>query len=188
MKRLVVFGSGSGSNAENIYNYFKGSLEVSVVLICSNKKDAYIVTRAKKLNIPIIFTSKNNLENFDKLYLSLKKHKIDYIILAGFLLKIPFKMIIKFHNKIINIHPSLLPRYGGRGMYGDNIHKAVLKNKEYESGITIHLVNHNYDEGEIILQKKCCISRKESLNSLRRKIKNLEFEYYPKTLKKLILQ
>ena len=188
MKRLAIFGSKSGSNAENIYNYFLGSKEIKIVCFCTNNKEAYIVERAKKLAIPVIFTSKNGLLKFDLLSKKLKKFKVDYIILAGFLLKIPEKMLRNYPKKIINIHPSLLPKYGGRGMYGLRVHKAVLANKEKESGITIHFVNKNYDEGEVILQKNCQISSLETIESLEKKIQALEFDYFPKTIKSLILK
>jgi len=116
--------------------------------MCTNNKDAFIVNRAKKLNIPLVFTSKTGLLKFDDLAKTLKNYDVDYIILAGFLLKIPSRMISTYPNKIINLHPSLLPKYGGKGMYGSNVHKAVLENKETQTGITIHLVNQNYDEGK----------------------------------------
>ena len=188
MKKLAIFGSESGSNAENICNYFTNSTNVEVVFICTNNKTAFIVKRAKKLKIPIVFTTKDDLTNFTDLQKILQKHMVDYIVLAGFLLKIPSKMVDSYPNRIINIHPSLLPKYGGKGMYGDNVHMAVLKNKEVKSGITIHFVNKNYDEGEVILQKKCAISVLESVESLKKKIRALEFEYFPKTIEKLLLQ
>ncbi len=187
MKRIAVFGSGSGGNAENICNYFSKSNDVTVVFICTNNKHAFIVRRAKKLNIPIIYTTKEKLDDGFELNKTLQYYKVDFIILAGFLLKIPPKMINSYIKKIINIHPSLLPKYGGRGMYGDNVHRAVLENKEVETGITIHFVNQNYDEGEVILQKKCAISDDETINDLKKKVRFLEFKYFPKTIEKIIL-
>ena len=187
MKRIAVFGSGSGSNAENIYNYFSGSKDVSVAFFCTNNKNAFIVERAKKLNIPIIYTTKKKLIDGVELNKTLEHYNVDFIVLAGFLLKIPSKIITSYKKKILNIHPSLLPSYGGKGMYGDNVHRAVLENNETESGITIHFVNQNYDEGEIILQKKCVVSKKENIESLKKKIRFLEFKYLPKTIEKTIL-
>lgn len=187
MKRLAIFGSGNGSNAENICNYFLGSTDVEVVFICTNNKNAFIVDRAKKLKIPIIYTEKKHLAHLSGIKKSLKKYSVDYIILAGFLLKIPFNIVSSYRRKIINLHPSLLPKYGGKGMYGINVHKAVLKNKEIESGITIHFVNENYDEGDFILQKKCSISFNETVNSLEKKIRFLEFSFFPKTIEKIVL-
>ena len=188
-KKLAIFASGSGSNAENICNYFAESSDIKVVLICTNREDAFIVKRANKLNIPVYIFSKSELTNFVDLHKKLQKIEVDVIILAGFLLKLPTIMVDNYPNRIINIHPSLLPKYGGKGMYGSNIHKAVIKNKELESGISIHFVNHNYDEGKIILQKKCSISANESVETLIHKIHKLEHNYFPvaieKTIKKL---
>lgn len=188
MKRIVIFGSGKGSNAENICRYFADSTCVKVVFICTNNNDGDIVTRAKKLNIPLYYITKKELQDFEKIYNLLSSYKVDYIILAGFLLKIPSKMVSFYTKKIINIHPSLLPKYGGRGMYGKNVHLAVLKNHENKSGITIHFVNERYDDGEIILQKSCVISTNETVNSLQKKIHVLEFKYFPKTIEKILLK
>ena len=188
-KKLAIFASGSGSNAENICNYFAESSDIKVVLICTNREDAFIVKRANKLNIPVYIFSKSELNNFVDLHKKLQNIEVDVIILAGFLLKLPTIMVDNYPNRIINIHPSLLPKYGGKGMYGSNIHKAVIKNKELESGISIHFVNQNYDEGKIILQKKCSISANESVETLIHKIHKLEHNYFPiaieKTIKKL---
>ena len=185
-KKLAIFASGSGSNAENICNYFANSSDIEVVLICTNKKDAYIVKRAKKLHIPVDFITKSELNNFDDLHQKLQGAKVDAIILAGFLLKLPATMVENYPNQIINIHPSLLPKYGGKGMYGSKVHKAVLENEETESGISIHFVNQNYDEGKIILQEKCVISKKETLDTLTKKIRNLEHKYFPIAIEKIL--
>ena len=188
-KKLAIFGSGSGSNAENICNYFANSSDIEVILICTNKRDAFIVNRANKLNIPVYIFTKYELNNFTDLHKKLQSIDVDLVILAGFLLKLPTIMVDSYPNRIINIHPSLLPKYGGKGMYGSNIHKAVIENKETESGISIHFVNQNYDEGEIILQEKCVISTNETVETLIQKIHKLEHTYFPgaieKTLKKL---
>jgi phosphoribosylglycinamide formyltransferase-1 len=188
-KKLAIFASGSGSNAENICNYFAESSDIKVVLICTNREDAFIVKRANKLNIPVYIFSKSELNNFVDLHKKLQNIEVDVIILAGFLLKLPTIMVDNYPNRIINIHPSLLPKYGGKGMYGSNIHKAVIKNKELESGISIHFVNQNYDEGKIILQKTCPILEGETIDTLAAKIHQLEYKYFPiaieKTLKKL---
>ena len=185
-KKLAIFASGSGSNAENICNYFTDSSDVEVVLICTNKQDAFIVKRASKINIPVYLFTKNELNNFVILHEKLKKSNVDIIILAGFLLKIPSIMLDKYPNRIINIHPSLLPKYGGKGMYGSNIHKAIIENKENESGISIHFVNQNYDEGKIILQKKCAVSDNETVETLTEKIQELERNYFPSTIERTI--
>ena len=188
MKKLAIFGSGAGSNAENICNYFVGSTDVEVVFICTNNKNAFIVSRAEKLKIPIVYATKDDLINFSDLHKTLQYYNVDYIILAGFLLKLPFKIVNSYPKKIINIHPSLLPKYGGKGMYGINVHKAVLENNESESGITIHFVNQNYDEGEIILQKTCAISASETAESLEKRIHALELNFFPETIEKIVLK
>ena len=188
-KKLAIFASGSGSNTENICNYFANSSDIEVILICTNNQDAYIVKRANKLKIPIYIFTKYELNNFVFLHKKLQSIGVNIIILAGFLLKIPAIMVDKYPNRIINIHPSLLPKYGGKGMYGNNIHKAVIENKEIESGISVHFVNNNYDEGKIIIQEKCLISNNETIETLTQKIHELEHKFFPgaidKTLKKL---
>ena len=188
-KRLAIFASGSGSNAENICNYFKSTSDIEVGLICTNKPDAFIVKRAEKLNIPVYIFAKHELNNFVDLHKKLQSIGVDIVILAGFLLKLPAIMVDSYPNRIINIHPSLLPKYGGKGMYGSNIHKSVIENKETESGISIHFVNQNYDEGKIILQEKCSVSNNETIETLTKKIHKLEHNFFPaaikKTLKKL---
>ena len=183
-KKLAIFASGSGSNAENICNYFEARPNVKVVLICTNKPDAFIVKRAEKLNIPLVFITKTELNNFDDLHKKLENAKVDVVILAGFLLKLPAIMVKKYPNRILNIHPSLLPKYGGVGMYGNNVHKAVLENKEIESGISVHFVNQNYDEGELVLQEKCSISENETLETLAAKIHRLKKNIFLLLLKK----
>jgi len=185
-KKLAIFASGSGSNTENICRYFSESPDISVAIICTNKKDAFVVKRAKKLQIPTLVVNKTMLNDFNHLKKIFEDAKIDAIVLAGFLLKIPSVVLEKYPKKIINIHPSLLPKYGGRGMYGDNVHRAVLKNKESETGITIHLVNENYDEGRVVLQKKCSVAPNESLKTLSKKVRKLEFKFFPPTIEKIL--
>ena len=188
MKKIAIFGSGFGSNAENICLFFANCHEIKVVFIGTNNKRSFIVNRANKLGVPLVVFSKLELNNFDDLYKKLVEKEIDYIVLAGFLLKLPIKMIEKYSDKIINLHPSLLPKYGGKGMYGNNVHKAVLGANERESGITIHLVNEKYDDGKILFQKKCTISSFETVSSLSKKINKLEIMFFPKIIKAHILQ
>ena len=188
MKKIAIFGSGFGSNAENICLFFANSPDIKVVFIGTNNKTAFIVNRAKKLGLPLVVFSKIELNNFDELYKKLVEKEVDYIVLAGFLLKLPIKMIEKFPDKIINLHPSLLPQYGGKGMYGNNVHKAVLGANEVVSGITIHLVNENYDDGKILFQKKCKISSNETVLSLSKKINKLEQLFFPEIIKTYILK
>jgi len=187
-KRLAIFASGFGTNAQNICNYFRTSSDIEVSLICSNNKNSQAIIRAKKLKIPTLLFRKSDLETFESLAVFLENKKINYLILAGFLLKIPGKMIDHYHNKILNIHPSLLPKYGGKGMYGKNVHAAVLTNNDRKSGITIHLVNNNYDDGKILFQKSCIVSKHETVDSLSKKVQVLEKTYFPKILEKFILK
>jgi len=177
MKNIVIFASGSGSNAENIYNYIKNNDDINISLIVTNNKNAYVIERAKKLNIPCEIITKSQFKDSGFVLNTLKEYNTDLIVLAGFLLLIPEYLINKY--KIINIHPALLPNYGGKGMYGDNVHKAVIENKEKESGITVHFVNNKYDEGKIIFQAKCEILPQDTFETLAEKIHALEYEHFP---------
>ena len=183
---IAVFASGKGTNAEKICSFFSKSNDVKVNLICSNNKESKVFNLAKSLEISSYFIDDFSNENSEKLYRFLLDKKIDYIVLAGFLLKIPSFIISFFSNKIINLHPSLLPKYGGKGMYGARVHKEVIKNNEKESGITIHYVNENYDEGAVIYQHKQPISLGETDLTLSKKIQELEHSYYPLIIEKLI--
>jgi phosphoribosylglycinamide formyltransferase-1 len=185
MTNIAIFASGSGSNAENIFNYFKNNLYIRVMLILSNKSDAFVLERAKKLGVETIVFSKTDLENGNVLLL-LKEKNINLIVLAGFLLKIPSSIINAFPNKIINIHPSLLPKFGGKGMYGSKVHEEVIANAEKESGITIHYVNEKYDEGGIIFQAKCSIDKNDTPETLANKIHILEYKHFPAVIDKVI--
>ena len=187
MKRIAILASGSGTNAENIINYFKNSDAISVVLVLSNKKEAKVLERASRLNIKSRSFDKNDFIDTDEV-LNLLKENADYVILAGFLWKIPAKIIEAFPNKIINIHPALLPKYGGKGMYGMHVHNAVVENKEIETGITIHYVNENYDEGAIIFQKSFEVLESDSADDVAQKIHKLEYEHFPKVIEKVILE
>lgn len=182
MKRIAIFASGSGSNAENIAHYFKSNPEVEISIILSNKKDAFVLERAKKLNIPSQTFSRNDFYETDSIVNLLKEKQIDLIVLAGFLWLVPDSLIKSYPNRIINIHPALLPNYGGKGMYGMNVHKAVIASQEKESGITIHVVNEKYDDGETILQAKCPIDENDTAEDLANKIHELEYEYFPRAV------
>src|SRR5690606_1216963 len=179
-KRIVIFASGSGTNAKNIIKYFQRSQFAEVVLVLSNKKDAKVLERAKNLDIPTISFTKEELFSEDGIIEILNKAKPDLIVLAGFLLKFPEIILKEFQNKVINVHPALLPKYGGKGMYGNFVHEAILKNKEVETGITIHYVNENYDEGAIISQKKISISENDTAETIAEKVHKLEYEWFPK--------
>jgi len=187
MIRIVILASGSGTNAENIIKYFKGSNSIAVVQVLSNKKDAKVLERAKRLKISSIAFSREDLVTSDTV-LNLLKTTADYIILAGFLWKIPTKIIEAFPNKILNIHPALLPKYGGKGMYGMHVHEAVVENKEKKSGITIHYVNEKYDEGGIIFQERFDVLPSDTAEDVASKVHILEYEHFPKIIEKVILQ
>ena len=188
VKKIVIFASGEGTNTENICNYFSTSTRFEVVLIATNKKDSFVINRAQKLNIPSFVFSKNDLNNSVIIEKKLLELEVDFIVLAGFLLKVPKKIINLYSDKIVNIHPSLLPKFGGKGMFGENVHQSVIESGEKESGITIHYVNNNYDEGGVILQEKCSVSEGETIESLSEKIQKLEHEFFPKTIEKIILK
>ena len=184
-KNIVVFASGSGSNAVKIYEYFSDFNNVNIVSLYCNNPKAAVLEKFKKFNIKTVLFSKNDLKS-NTILSSLKKVNPDLIVLAGFLLKIPKDITLSFKNKIINIHPALLPLYGGKGMYGENIHKAVIKNKEKTSGLTIHYVNDKYDDGAIIFQKKISLEPNETPLSLSKKILKEEHTNYPVEIEKLL--
>ena len=186
MKKVVIFASGSGSNAENIILYFKKNIQVNVVAVFTNNLHAKVLEKASHHEVATeIF---NKIELSDGTVLNkINDIKPDLIILAGFLLKFPESIVDAFSNKIINIHPALLPKYGGKGMYGMNVHKAVLENKELETGITIHYVNKNYDEGEFIFQKNTSIINCKTPEEVAQKIHELEMEYFPKEIENLLI-
>lgn len=186
MTRIAIFASGSGSNAENIANYFNNNPKGEVSLILTNNPNAFVLERAEKLGIKSLVFSKEQFLKTDEIVQFLVKNDINLIVLAGFLLKIPENVIKQFSNKIINIHPALLPKFGGKGMYGDNVHKAVVEAKETESGITIHYVNEHYDEGKIIFQAKCPVLPADNYEDIAAKIHLLEYEHFPKVIEKLI--
>ncbi|MDA3910773.1 MAG: phosphoribosylglycinamide formyltransferase [Bacteroidales bacterium] len=186
MTNLAIFASGSGTNAENIARYFADSKEIGVKCIVANNQKAGVLERAKRLKIPSYYFSNTEIKKSDALLECLKNHQIDYIILAGFLALIPSKMVTEFPNRILNIHPALLPSYGGKGMYGDNVHKAVLANRETQSGISIHYVNEKYDEGKLILQAYCPIFDEDSVESLANRIHKLEYRHYPQAIEQVI--
>lgn len=185
-KRIIVFASGNGTNAINIYHYFRENPNVEVSHILSNNKKSRVLRRAHDLGIKCIHFEKEDLYDSESLLDVVKDIQPSLIVLAGFLLKIPSPFLFHFPDKIINIHPSLLPKYGGEGMYGNRVFKKILKNREQESGITIHYVNAHYDEGEIIAQFKTAIEHNEDINSLEEKIHELEYTHYPKVIEDLL--
>ncbi len=185
-KKIVVFASGSGSNAENIIRYFKDSGTAEVVFVLSNKPSAKVLDRAQKLNVTSLYFDRDAFYNTNDVLHVLEDINPDIIVLAGFLWLFPSSILKKFPNKVINLHPALLPKYGGKGMFGSNVHQAVLDNKEKETGITIHYVNEKYDDGQIIFQKAFPISSTETLTSLTEKIHELEHRHFPKVIENLL--
>ncbi|MCF8713415.1 phosphoribosylglycinamide formyltransferase [Joostella atrarenae] len=185
MKSIVILASGSGTNAENIIKYFEDSKTASVTMILSNKKEAKVLDRATIYGKSAISFNKTAFTNGHIVnFLSILKP--DLIVLAGFLWKVPSDIIKAFPNKIINIHPALLPKYGGKGMYGMHVHEAVVTNKETTSGITIHYVNENYDEGNIIFQESVAITPNDNAEDVAHKIHQLEYMHFPKIIEKVL--
>ena len=185
MKKIVIFASGSGSNAEKIVLHFNKKNRVNVVGIFTNNLHAKVIEKANNLAITSFVFSKEEL-NEGKILEKLNQIKPDLIVLAGFLLKFPEHIIKEYPNKIINIHPALLPKYGGKGMYGNKVHQAVLDNKEKETGISIHYVNEQYDEGGIIFQKSIQIEECKSAEEIAEKVHDLEHHYFPEVIEKLL--
>ena len=187
-KQIVLLASGSGSNVENIATYFEQNPNITIAAVLTNKRDAKVLDRCNKLNISSLCFNKVAFQETDCVLDVLKTFDPDLIVLAGFLWKIPEKIIKAFPKKIINIHPALLPKYGGKGMYGPKVHKAVKENKDVESGITIHYVNENYDEGAIIHQAKTKIRPEDSADDIAAKVHALEYEHFPRIIEKLLLE
>ena len=185
MKKIVIFASGNGSNAENIILHFAKNSFANVVAVCTNNPDAKVLEIAKNNNIDSYIFNKSELNGGIALNI-INQIKPDIIVLAGFLLKFPESIIDNYPEKIINIHPSLLPKYGGKGMYGLNVHRSVLENKEIETGITIHFVNKNYDEGACIFQKSINIENCKTAEEIASEVLKLEHEYLPKIIEELI--
>ena len=187
MTNVAIFASGEGTNAENLFHYFKNDTRIKIKLVLTNSDTAGVIAKAETHKKTVQLISKTSLNEYSAQIIEfLKAENINLIVLAGFLLKIPADFVKAFPNQIINIHPSLLPKYGGKGMFGANVHKAVVENKENESGITIHYVNEEYDKGAFILQEKCLIDDNETVESLQQKIRKLELEYLPKAIEKII--
>lgn len=188
MKRVAIFASGSGSNAENIAHYFEGRSLIDIRMILTNNPDAFVLERAAKLGIPSAVFTRKELNETNRVLELLKQEEVEWIILAGFLLKVPESLIHAFDGKIVNIHPALLPKFGGKGMYGDRVHQAVVDAGERESGITIHYVNENYDEGAVIAQEKCVVLPTDNADDVAHKVHALEYEYFPRVIERLMLQ
>lgn len=186
MKRIAIFASGTGSNARKIVEYFKGNEAVEVVLIVSNRKNAKVLDMAEEHDIDRMVINRTYFYGTEDILKALAAHEIDFIALAGFLWLIPEYLVEAFDKKMVNIHPALLPKYGGKGMYGHHVHEAVKAAGEPESGITIHYVNTKYDEGNIIFQAKCALEATDSPDEIAKKVLKLEHKYFAETIEKLL--
>ena len=186
MNKIAIFASGGGSNADKICEYFDQDPKTKVCLILSNRKQAGVLSVAEKWSVDSKVFSKKSLHESNEILTLLADYEIQAIILAGFLLLVPEYLIHTYKNKILNIHPALLPKYGGKGMYGMNVHKAVVENREQESGISIHLVNEKFDDGAIIFQTSCKLKSSDTAEDVQRKVLDLEHKYFPLVIKKWI--
>jgi len=186
MKRIVIFASGGGTNAENLIKFFHNRENASVIQVLTNNPHAKVLDRAKKLKVSALSFNKVAISQTEDILNLLKASKPDLIVLAGYLWKFPDNILEAFPNKVINVHPALLPNYGGKGMYGMHVHNAVVANKEQETGITIHYVNEHYDDGAIIFQAKCEVSETDTADNVAAKIHELEMEHFPRVVEKLL--
>lgn len=186
MKKIAVFASGNGSNAQAIAEYFNKRNDARVTVILSNRKDAFVIQRAANLSIPAIVFNRSEFYDTDKITNYLIDIKIDLVVLAGFLWLLPPSLVKAFPNRIVNIHPALLPKFGGKGMYGHFVHEAVVESGDTESGITIHFVNEYYDEGQIVFQAHCNVDRSDTADSLAAKIHELEYAHFPRVIDEVL--
>ncbi|WP_028667564.1 phosphoribosylglycinamide formyltransferase [Runella zeae] len=185
-KRIAIFASGSGSNAEKIAEYFTNHPTIEVSLILSNNPQAGVIARARKFQIPVVLFDRKTFYETNKITELLQNQHIDLIVLAGFMMLIPEEMVKAFPQKMVNIHPALLPKYGGKGMYGHFVHEAVVAAHETESGITIHFVNEHYDEGGIIFQASCPVVSADTPEDVAQKVQVLEHKHYPAVIEKAL--
>ena len=186
MKNIAIFASGSGSNAEHIANYFADSDYAQVSVIVANNPNAYVLERAKKLGIESITVTKSQFMEADTLIAELKERNIDFIVLAGFLLLVPQKYIDAYPGRIVNIHPALLPKHGGKGMYGSHVHESVVAAGDTESGITIHLIDGNYDKGTTFFQATCHVLPTDTPDDVAQKVHALEYEHFPHVIEEIL--
>ena len=184
--RIAVFASGSGSNAERFFEHFKQSSQAEISLVCSNRADAYVLERAKNHHIPTYTFTNKQLQETQDVLAKLQAEKIDFIVLAGFLRLVPEYLILAYPNRIVNIHPALLPKWGGKGMWGHHVHEAIVKAGELESGISIHYVNGRYDEGDIIFQASCPLTAQDSPEEVAAKVLKLEHAHYPRVVEQVV--
>jgi phosphoribosylglycinamide formyltransferase-1 len=188
MRNIAIMASGSGTNAENVIEYFSNKNSAKVTFVLSNKRDAFVLERAAKYKIRSVFFDRKEFFVTGKVLRYLLLYKIDFVVLAGFLWLIPKNILEQYKGRIINIHPALLPQYGGKGMYGERVHRAVLENHDKESGITIHYVNEFYDKGDIIFQARCKVDPTDTPDSLAEKVHALEYLHYPRIIDNIVSQ
>lgn len=184
---LAIFASGNGTNAENIIRYFQHHDSIRVALVVSNRTDAYVLTRAKQFDVPSTVVTRTDFLDEEKVIRLMNEYHINYIILAGFLLLIPAYLLKQYPQHILNIHPALLPKYGGKGMYGEHVHKAVVAAGEQESGITIHYIDEHYDRGTTLFQATCPVMPDDTPDDVAHKVHALEYQYYPIVIERTIL-
>jgi phosphoribosylglycinamide formyltransferase-1 len=186
-QRIAIFASGSGSNAQRIIEYFQGHPTIQVTLVLTNNPHAGVLERAKKLGVSSLVFTRAELYQSDTVLQQLQDAQVSFIVLAGFLWLMPSNLVEAFPDRIVNIHPALLPKFGGKGMYGTRVHEAVVQAGEKESGITIHLVNHHYDEGQVIFQAACSLSPSDTPEIVAHMVQQLEHQHFPKVIEQLIL-
>jgi phosphoribosylglycinamide formyltransferase-1 len=186
LKRIAIFASGSGTNAEKIAVYFSENIQIEIALILTNNAQAGVIERAKRLDIPVVLFDRKQFYETNKIVQLLQNQQIDLVVLAGFMMLVPQAMVAAYPNKIVNIHPALLPKFGGKGMYGDHVHNAVVAAGETESGITIHYVNEHYDEGAIVFQASCPVLPTDNPDDVAHKIHALEHQHYPTIIERIL--
>lgn len=186
MKNIAIFASGSGTNAQQITEYMNSSGIARVVIILSNKPDAFVLERARKLGVPTLVFNRKDFYESGSILEALQDYQVDFIVLAGFLWFVPENILKAYPHRIINIHPALLPNHGGKGMYGDKVHQAVISSGDKKTGITIHYVNDHYDEGEIIFQDSFEIMPEDTPESIAKKVHELEYRHFPRTIENVI--
>lgn len=184
---IAIFASGSGSNAQRIVEYFKGRNDVRISLILCNREGAFVLERAKMMGVPYVTFNRSEFYDSDYVLNMLKDYEIDYVVLAGFLWLVPERLINAFPNRILNIHPALLPKFGGKGMYGMRVHEAVVTSGEKLTGITIHVVNDKYDDGDIVFQAECDVTSTDTAEDVAKKIHELEYKFFPIVIERFII-
>jgi phosphoribosylglycinamide formyltransferase-1 len=187
-KNIAIFASGSGTNAENLARYFENHVSINISLVLTNRPDAYVLVRARKLGITTVVFDRQQFYETDEVLNILRNHHIHFIVLAGFLWLVPEKILQEYPDKMVNIHPALLPKFGGKGMYGERVHQAVKESGDKISGITIHMVNEQYDEGQIVFQATCPVTEEDTPKSIAEKVHALEYKHFPGQIEKLVLK